>query len=102
MGISESDAIFDHCTHKQFWEVFGVGGGRYSPSARFYILSYINLLFKHLTLYVYKSSCFYVVQACAAYCFITVPSLDGVFTRLNLYLLSGEVALLNQCLSQGK
>ncbi|MCP6226491.1 hypothetical protein NL448_29035, partial [Klebsiella pneumoniae] len=35
-----------------------------------------------------------------AYCFITIPSLVGIFTRLNLYLHSGQVALANQCLSQ--
>ncbi|XP_073915649.1 VPS35 endosomal protein-sorting factor-like isoform X3 [Castor canadensis] len=40
------------------------------------------------------------VRACVAYCFITIPSLVGVFTRLNLYLHSGQVALANQCLSQ--
>lgn len=41
-------------------------------------------------------------QACAAYSFITIPSLSNIFSRLNLYLLSGQVALANQCLSQGK
>ncbi|XP_064415213.1 VPS35 endosomal protein-sorting factor-like isoform X1 [Latimeria chalumnae] len=40
------------------------------------------------------------VRACAAYCFITIPSLTSIFTRLNLYLHSGQVALANQCLSQ--
>ncbi|XP_005861561.1 PREDICTED: UPF0505 protein C16orf62 homolog [Myotis brandtii] len=40
------------------------------------------------------------VRACVAYCFITIPSLVGIFTRLNLYLLAGQVALANQCLSQ--
>ncbi|XP_043945688.1 VPS35 endosomal protein-sorting factor-like [Protopterus annectens] len=40
------------------------------------------------------------VRACAAYCFITIPSLTNIFSRLNLYLLSGQVALSNQCLSQ--
>ncbi|XP_012275161.1 UPF0505 protein C16orf62 homolog isoform X2 [Orussus abietinus] len=40
------------------------------------------------------------VRACAAFCFITIPSLTLVFTRLQLYLLSGQVALLNQCLGQ--
>lgn len=43
-----------------------------------------------------------VPQACAAYSFITIPSLSSIFTRLNLYLLSGQVALANQCLSQGE
>ncbi|XP_053132807.1 VPS35 endosomal protein-sorting factor-like isoform X2 [Hemicordylus capensis] len=40
------------------------------------------------------------VRACVAFCFITIPSLASIFTRLNLYLLSGQVALANQCLSQ--
>lgn len=40
------------------------------------------------------------VRACAAYCYITIPSITSVFTRLELYLLSGQVALLNQCLGQ--
>lgn len=42
------------------------------------------------------------LQACAAYSFITIPSLSNIFSRLNLYLLSGQVALANQCLSQGE
>lgn len=42
------------------------------------------------------------VQACAAYCFITIPSIVSEKTRLELYLLSGQVALFNQCLGQGK
>uniref|UniRef100_A0A8D2J616 VPS35 endosomal protein-sorting factor-like n=1 Tax=Varanus komodoensis TaxID=61221 RepID=A0A8D2J616_VARKO len=41
------------------------------------------------------------VRACVAFCFITIPSLTSIFSRLNLYLLSGQVALANQCLSQG-
>lgn len=40
------------------------------------------------------------VRACAAYCFITIPSITSIFTKLELYLLSGQVALLNQCLGQ--
>ncbi|XP_015437883.1 PREDICTED: UPF0505 protein C16orf62 homolog [Dufourea novaeangliae] len=40
------------------------------------------------------------VRACAAFCFITIPSLTLVHIRLQLYLLSGQVALLNQCLGQ--
>ncbi|XP_075422160.1 VPS35 endosomal protein-sorting factor-like isoform X4 [Ascaphus truei] len=40
------------------------------------------------------------VRACVAFCFITIPSLSSIFTRLNLYLHSGQVALTNQCLSQ--
>lgn len=41
------------------------------------------------------------VRACAAYCFITVPSLAVPAARLKLYLLSGTVALINNCLGQG-
>ncbi|XP_068210933.1 VPS35 endosomal protein-sorting factor-like isoform X1 [Palaemon carinicauda] len=41
------------------------------------------------------------VRACAAYCFITIPSLSMPSIRLKLYLLSGTVALLNGCLGQG-
>uniref|UniRef100_A0A8C8GRW2 VPS35 endosomal protein-sorting factor-like n=1 Tax=Oncorhynchus tshawytscha TaxID=74940 RepID=A0A8C8GRW2_ONCTS len=41
-----------------------------------------------------------LIHACAAYSFITIPSLTSIFSRLNLYLLSGQVALANQCLSQ--
>uniref|UniRef100_A0A8D2KUS0 VPS35 endosomal protein-sorting factor-like n=1 Tax=Varanus komodoensis TaxID=61221 RepID=A0A8D2KUS0_VARKO len=42
-----------------------------------------------------------LIHACVAFCFITIPSLTSIFSRLNLYLLSGQVALANQCLSQG-
>lgn len=45
-----------------------------------------------------KTSVF--VRSCAAYCFITIPSISSVISRLNLYLLSGQVALLNACLGQ--
>ncbi|XP_076459289.1 VPS35 endosomal protein-sorting factor-like [Babylonia areolata] len=40
------------------------------------------------------------VRACAAYSFITIPSLQSVYSQLQLYLVSGQVALLNQCYSQ--
>ncbi|KAL5019246.1 hypothetical protein ScPMuIL_004968 [Solemya velum] len=40
------------------------------------------------------------VRACAAYCFITIPSLQSVYCQLQLYLLCGQGALLNQCFSQ--
>lgn len=46
-----------------------------------------------------KTSIF--VKACAAYCFITIPSIVSVMTRMDLYLLSGKIALLNACLGQG-
>ncbi|XP_041474018.1 VPS35 endosomal protein-sorting factor-like isoform X1 [Lytechinus variegatus] len=45
-----------------------------------------------------KTSAF--VRACAAYSFITIPSIVGIFHRLNLYLASGQVAVLNQALTQ--
>lgn len=41
------------------------------------------------------------LQACAAYCFITIPSLTNILDRLNLYLLSGRVAIANGALTQG-
>uniref|UniRef100_G3NMI0 VPS35 endosomal protein-sorting factor-like n=1 Tax=Gasterosteus aculeatus aculeatus TaxID=481459 RepID=G3NMI0_GASAC len=41
-----------------------------------------------------------LIHACAAYSFITIPSLSSILSRLSLYLLSGQVALANQCLSQ--
>ncbi|XP_068761275.1 VPS35 endosomal protein-sorting factor-like [Montipora capricornis] len=40
------------------------------------------------------------IRACVAYCFITIPSIEDIFTRLKLYLLSGQVAMANQALSQ--
>ncbi|ETN59685.1 esophageal cancer associated protein [Anopheles darlingi] len=40
------------------------------------------------------------VKACVAYCFITIPSIIDVRTRMELYLQSGQVALLNVCLQQ--
>lgn len=39
-------------------------------------------------------------RACLAYCFITIPSIANVFTRLKLYLHCGQGAMLNNCLSQ--
>jgi len=41
-----------------------------------------------------KTSSF--VKACLAYCHITIPSLDDIFTRLRLLLECGKVALMNQ------
>lgn len=40
------------------------------------------------------------VKACAAYSFITIPSIVSTTQRLDLYLLTGEVALANLCLGQ--
>jgi len=42
------------------------------------------------------------VRACIAYNFITIPSMDDVFQRLYLYVLSGQVALLNLSLPQAE
>ncbi|XP_076067854.1 VPS35 endosomal protein-sorting factor-like isoform X2 [Oratosquilla oratoria] len=41
------------------------------------------------------------VRACAAYCYITIPSLGTPSKRMQLYLLAGQVAYVNQCLGQG-
>ena len=41
------------------------------------------------------------VRACAAYCFIVIPSLEDTLAALDLYLLSGHVAIANGALSQG-
>lgn len=40
------------------------------------------------------------VKACVAYAFITIPSLDDYVARLQHYLLTAEVALASNCLSQ--
>ncbi|KAL1140217.1 hypothetical protein AAG570_000149 [Ranatra chinensis] len=45
-----------------------------------------------------KTSSF--VRACAAYCYITIPALSSAIVKLQLYLLSAQVALFNQCLGQ--
>ena len=42
------------------------------------------------------------VKACMAYCFITIPSMDDIFSRLNLFVLSGQVALANQLVVQAE
>ncbi len=42
------------------------------------------------------------VRACAAYTFITIPSLEDVLHKLSLYLLCGRVAVANGALSQGE
>ncbi|XP_034840471.1 VPS35 endosomal protein-sorting factor-like isoform X2 [Maniola hyperantus] len=41
-------------------------------------------------------------RACAAYCFVTVPSLQCPLTKAQLYLLGGQVALLNCCIGQAE
>ncbi|XP_054160540.1 VPS35 endosomal protein-sorting factor-like [Oppia nitens] len=40
------------------------------------------------------------VRACIAYSYITIPSLDDVILRLQLYLSSSHVSLINGCLPQ--
>ncbi|CRK98610.1 CLUMA_CG011946, isoform A [Clunio marinus] len=40
------------------------------------------------------------VKACVAYSFITIPTIISTMQRLDLYLLTGEVALANMCLGQ--
>lgn len=40
------------------------------------------------------------VKACVAYSFITIPSITSVITRLDLYLITGEVAVANLCCGQ--
>eukprot|EP01113_Clastostelium_recurvatum_P024252 TRINITY_DN2894_c0_g1_i4.p1 TRINITY_DN2894_c0_g1~~TRINITY_DN2894_c0_g1_i4.p1 ORF type:complete len:702 (-),score=262.98 TRINITY_DN2894_c0_g1_i4:42-1856(-) len=47
-----------------------------------------------------KTSAF--VRACMAYCYITTPSMEDVFTRLHLYLVSASVSLMNQSLTQAE
>jgi hypothetical protein len=46
-----------------------------------------------------KTSAF--VMACLAYSFVTIPSIPGVFIRLQLYLISAQVAIISQALTQG-
>lgn len=41
------------------------------------------------------------LSACIAYAFITIPSLESSYTQLQLYLLTGQIAYANQCVSQG-
>lgn len=45
-----------------------------------------------------KTSAF--IRACAAYSFITIPSISHIETRLKLYLASGQAALINRCITQ--
>ncbi|KAH3742772.1 hypothetical protein Pelo_15833 [Pelomyxa schiedti] len=40
------------------------------------------------------------IRACIAYCYITIPSMEDVFSRLRLSLLAAEVSLLNQAIPQ--
>nr|SVE92271.1 EOG090X02HV [Megafenestra aurita] len=40
------------------------------------------------------------VRACGAFAYITIPAISCPMVRFNLYLLSGQVALANECLGQ--
>lgn len=40
------------------------------------------------------------VKACAAFSFITIPSIISIIQRLDLYVLAGQTALANVCLGQ--
>ncbi|XP_065898372.1 VPS35 endosomal protein-sorting factor-like [Dysidea avara] len=69
-----------------------------------YLIQNVNLLAMNTSAIVggnhtRKTAAF--VRACAAYCFITIPSLSNILERLNLYLLSGRVAVANGALTQG-
>lgn len=45
-----------------------------------------------------KTSAF--VRACISFCFITIPTIDDVFVRLDAYLTAAEVALINRSVAQ--
>ena len=79
------------------WQVGSVG---VSVSSRLKY-GYVHTCVQLMWLDTVSRSCCLVFQACAAYSFITIPSLESVYTQLLLYLASGQVALLNQCCSQG-
>ena len=40
------------------------------------------------------------VRACGAFAYITIPAITCPLIRFDLYLLSGQVALTNECLGQ--
>lgn len=42
------------------------------------------------------------VRACIAYAYITIPSMHDIFDRLNLYILGGQVSLINQSIPQAE
>lgn len=46
-----------------------------------------------------KKTCDFV-KSCIAYNFVTIPSITDTRPKLDLYLLSGQIALLNNCLGQ--
>lgn len=41
-------------------------------------------------------------RACIAYCYITIPSMEDIFSRLHLYLFAGQIALKNHSISQAE
>jgi len=41
-----------------------------------------------------------LLQACTAFSFITIPSLENNLAKFNLFIESGQTALNNQCVSQ--
>ncbi|EFA82898.1 hypothetical protein PPL_03676 [Heterostelium album PN500] len=45
-----------------------------------------------------KTSAF--IRACISYCYITIPTIEDVFMKMNLYFQSASVAFQNQALSQ--
>ena len=42
------------------------------------------------------------VRACGAFAYITIPAIACPLTRFQLYLLSGQVSLTNECFGQGE
>jgi len=47
-----------------------------------------------------KTSAF--VRSCISFCYITIPSMEDYFGRLNLYLISAQTALMNNALPQAE
>lgn len=41
-------------------------------------------------------------QACCAFAFITIPSLNNVCSKLRLYLMTSQVGFLSRCLGQAE
>jgi len=68
------------------------------------VLGVLNLAMKTLDIvrgkHTKKTAAF--VRACLAYCYITIPAMEDFFSRLNLYLLSANVAMINGSLPQGE
>lgn len=54
----------------------------------------------HIVRYKHTRKTLGFVKACVAFCFITIPSISSVQQQMDLYLLSGQVALVNNCLGQ--